>query len=249
MRKFVDHVSKLGSTRRCPDLRFVFKEIIYIVVLDAWIVYGKKTLDDCLAEVFEIKTGKRLIVTLNARENLQVRRLVKRLTQTDDAAIRPLDTVDHDLVARTVSDLERRVFQNVVYGFDVGGLAGIVQKPGLGLEPLYTSYRAESEIRAKACNMNEEKREQELISEEDETVDICVQVAVRVDSHTPPNVTVFGEDISLDNDTKQWSAPVKVASGAGTSPDVNIGFTQTGIGYITYSDKANKLHLLKFAEK
>ncbi len=55
--------------------------------------------------------------------------------------------------------------------------------------------------------------------------------------------------ISLDNDTKQWSAPVKVASGAGTSPDVNIGFTQTGIGYITYSDKANKLHLLKFAEK
>ena len=36
--------------------------------------------------------------------------------------------------------------------------------------------------------------------EEDETVDICVQVAVRVDSHTPPNVTVFGEDISLDND-------------------------------------------------
>lgn len=55
--------------------------------------------------------------------------------------------------------------------------------------------------------------------------------------------------ISLDNDTKQWSAPVKVASGAGTSPDVNIGFTQTGIGYITYSDKANKLHLLEFAEK
>lgn len=55
--------------------------------------------------------------------------------------------------------------------------------------------------------------------------------------------------ISLDTDTKQWSAPVKVASGAGTSPDVNIGFTQTGIGYITYSDKANKLHLLKFAEK
>ena len=35
---------------------------------------------------------------------------------------------------------------------------------------------------------------------EDETEDIRVQVAVRVDSHTPPNVTVFGEDISLDND-------------------------------------------------
>ena len=55
--------------------------------------------------------------------------------------------------------------------------------------------------------------------------------------------------ISLDNETKQWSAPVKVASGAGTSPDVNICFTQTGVGYISYSDKNNKVHLLKFAEQ
>ena len=54
--------------------------------------------------------------------------------------------------------------------------------------------------------------------------------------------------VSLDNETKQWSAPVKVASGAGTSPDVNLVFTQTGIGYITYSDKNNQIHLFKFAD-
>jgi len=54
--------------------------------------------------------------------------------------------------------------------------------------------------------------------------------------------------ICLDNETKQWTAPVKVASGAGTSPDVNIAFTATSIGYLTYSDKNNQIHLLKFAE-
>ena len=36
--------------------------------------------------------------------------------------------------------------------------------------------------------------------DDDEMEDICVQVAVRVDSHTPPHVTVFGERISLTND-------------------------------------------------
>jgi hypothetical protein len=55
--------------------------------------------------------------------------------------------------------------------------------------------------------------------------------------------------VSVDSETKQWSAPVKVASGAGTSPDVNVAFTETGIGYMTYVDAANKLHILKFAEK
>lgn len=54
--------------------------------------------------------------------------------------------------------------------------------------------------------------------------------------------------MSLNSDTQQWTAPVKVASGAGTSPDVNLGFTQTGIGYISFADKANKVHLLKYAE-
>ena len=54
--------------------------------------------------------------------------------------------------------------------------------------------------------------------------------------------------ISLNNDTKQWTVPVKVASGAGTSPDVNIAFTATGIGYISYSDKNNQIHLLKYAD-
>ena len=54
--------------------------------------------------------------------------------------------------------------------------------------------------------------------------------------------------VSVDSETKQWSAPVKVASGAGTSPDVNLAFTATGIGYLSYSDKNNQIHLLKYAE-
>lgn len=36
--------------------------------------------------------------------------------------------------------------------------------------------------------------------DEEDMVDINVQVAVRVDSHTPPQVTVFGEPVLLSND-------------------------------------------------
>jgi hypothetical protein len=50
--------------------------------------------------------------------------------------------------------------------------------------------------------------------------------------------------IHLDNETNLWSAPVKVASGAGTSPDVNIAFTTTGTGYLSFSDKNSQIHLL-----
>ncbi len=49
--------------------------------------------------------------------------------------------------------------------------------------------------------------------------------------------------IHLDNETNLWSAPVKVASGAGTSPDVNIAFTTTGTGYLSFSDKNSQIHL------
>ena len=52
--------------------------------------------------------------------------------------------------------------------------------------------------------------------------------------------------ISLDNETKQWSAPEQLAEGAA---DVNISFASTGEGYITYTDDSNHIHLLKFAEK
>lgn len=54
----------------------------------------------------------------------------------------------------------------------------------------------------------------------------------------------------LDSETKQWVAPVKVADAVGESADdVNIAFTATGIGYLTYTDKSNQIHLFKFAEK
>lgn len=56
--------------------------------------------------------------------------------------------------------------------------------------------------------------------------------------------------ICLDSETKQWTAPVKVADAVGeTADDVNICFTKTGVGYISFTDKNNQIHLLKFAEK
>jgi hypothetical protein len=55
--------------------------------------------------------------------------------------------------------------------------------------------------------------------------------------------------IYLDNETKQWTAPVKVADAIDeTADDVNLCFTKTGIGYLTFTDKNNKIHLLKYAE-
>lgn len=53
----------------------------------------------------------------------------------------------------------------------------------------------------------------------------------------------------LDSETKQWVDPIKIAAPEGDSADdVNIAFTSTGIGYITYTDANNKIHLFKFAE-
>ena len=50
----------------------------------------------------------------------------------------------------------------------------------------------------------------------------------------------------LDPDTKQWSSAVQLADGAS---DVNIAFTATGEGYITYTDEANHIHIFKYAEQ
>lgn len=49
----------------------------------------------------------------------------------------------------------------------------------------------------------------------------------------------------LDSATGQWSASQQLAEGA---VDVNIDFDADGIGYITYTDDANRIHLLKYAE-
>lgn len=55
--------------------------------------------------------------------------------------------------------------------------------------------------------------------------------------------------IYLDNETKQWTAPVKVADAISeTADDLNFAFDAKGDGYLTFTDKANKIHLLKYAE-
>lgn len=51
----------------------------------------------------------------------------------------------------------------------------------------------------------------------------------------------------LDNETKQWSTPVKIEDTK--ADDVNIAFTSTGVGYITFTDAENHLHTYKYAEK
>ena len=49
----------------------------------------------------------------------------------------------------------------------------------------------------------------------------------------------------LDPSTNQWSSSQLLAEGAS---DVNISFDNNGIGYITYTDEANNIHLFKYAE-
>ena len=50
----------------------------------------------------------------------------------------------------------------------------------------------------------------------------------------------------LDPDTRQWTAAQQLAEGA---DDVNIAFSSTGEGYITYTDGDNKIHIFKYAER
>jgi len=49
----------------------------------------------------------------------------------------------------------------------------------------------------------------------------------------------------LDPSTNQWSPSVQVAEGAS---DVNIAFDAAGVGYITFTDESNQIHLLKYAD-
>ena len=49
--------------------------------------------------------------------------------------------------------------------------------------------------------------------------------------------------IYLDPYTNQWTSPKQLATDAA---DVNIDFDANGIGYITYTDGSNKIHLLKY---
>ena len=47
----------------------------------------------------------------------------------------------------------------------------------------------------------------------------------------------------MDPNTNQWTTPQLLATEA---VDINIGFASDGIGYITYTDASNKIHLFKY---
>lgn len=53
--------------------------------------------------------------------------------------------------------------------------------------------------------------------------------------------------IYLDNETKQWSDPVKLADVA--SDDIDIVFSSTGVGYISFVDSDNHVAVYKYIEK
>ena len=53
--------------------------------------------------------------------------------------------------------------------------------------------------------------------------------------------------VYMDHDTKQWSTPIKIEDTE--AEDVNIAFTSTGVGYITFTDSDNHLHSYKYTEK
>ena len=61
-----------------------------------------------------------------------------------------------------------------------------------------------------------------------------------VDLDNPKLIVIY-----LDPTTQQWSAPVQVAEGV---DDINLAFAADGTGYISYTDKSSKIHLLKYAD-
>lgn len=48
----------------------------------------------------------------------------------------------------------------------------------------------------------------------------------------------------LDQETWQWSSPVKIADIPATG--LSIGFTKTGVGYVTFTDSSNKVRIYKY---
>lgn len=48
----------------------------------------------------------------------------------------------------------------------------------------------------------------------------------------------------LDQETQQWSSPARIAEIAASS--LSIGFTSTGVGYVTFTDSSNHLHTFSY---
>ena len=48
----------------------------------------------------------------------------------------------------------------------------------------------------------------------------------------------------LDQDTKQWSSPMKIADIACNG--LNLAFTRTGVGYVTFTDGKSQVHTFKY---
>ena len=71
-----------------------------------------------------------------------------------------------------------------------------------------------------------------------------VQVAIAPDgtpfvAYVDESDNKYPKVIYLDNETKQWTAPVTIAQEE--AQDLNISFTSTGIGYITFVNADNHL--------
>jgi hypothetical protein len=48
---------------------------------------------------------------------------------------------------------------------------------------------------------------------------------------------------------KGWVGPTKIMDAPeGTASDLNLAFDAKGVGYLTFTDKANKIHLLQYAD-
>jgi len=81
--------------------------------------------------------------------------------------------------------------------------------------------------------------------------DSHTEVAVAVAADDTPYVVYTNESdngfpyyIYFDPDTNQWTDPVKIASVDASG--LNIAFTQTGVGYISFADSDNKVRTFKF---
>ncbi|SFF83004.1 hypothetical protein [Prevotella sp. KH2C16] len=48
----------------------------------------------------------------------------------------------------------------------------------------------------------------------------------------------------LDQETQQWSSPVKIADISATG--LSIGFAKTGVGYVTFTDDSSKVRIFKY---
>ena len=84
----------------------------------------------------------------------------------------------------------------------------------------------------------------------DEGIDSHISLDVAIDPNGTPFIAFNNYKdqkklyvMYMDPNTNQWTTPQLLATEA---VDINIGFASDGIGYITYTDASNKIHLFKY---